>query len=338
MPAPFRVLITDYMWHSLEIEKTILEEVGAELIVAETGDEVELLTLASAANVILTCWKPVTSKVLDVAKRCLAVGRYGIGLDNIAVDHATELGILVTNIPDYCLDEVSDHTLALILACARNIARFTRETHHGIWDLSKGSSMRRLRGKTLGLVGYGKIARKLTPKALALGFKVIAYDILFSSTEEIQPSVIATHDLEYLLRAADYISLHVPLTEKTHFLIDAHAFKLMKPTAFLINTSRGAIIDETDLYQALTEGWIAGAAIDVLVQEPPDKSYPLFSCDNLIATPHAAFYSIEAIEELEQRAALQAVEVLRGRIPPNIVNPIVMGRDNFRLRKLEQLI
>lgn len=331
MTNTFQVLITDYMWPSLDIERNLLSPIGAQLIISKTGEEEELIELAPQADAILTCWKPVTESVLDAAQHCLTVCRYGIGLDNIAVDHATKLGIIVTNVPDYCLDEVSDHAMALLLSCARRVARFAIDTHRGIWDLSLGESMRRLRGQTVGLVGYGKIARSLTPKALAFGLKVIAYDIEFSKRNEIDPSVVLTNKLDDLLRESDYVSLHVPLTDETRGMIDARALKIMKPTAFLINTSRGAVIDEVALYQALTKGWISGAALDVLTHEPPESDNPLLSCNTLIATPHSGFYSIESIEELEYKAASQVSQVLTGKYPKNVVNPNVTNQSNYRL-------
>jgi D-3-phosphoglycerate dehydrogenase len=171
----YTVLVTDYAWPSLEIEREILAAVDAELLVAETGDEEELVALAPQASAILTNWKPVPPASLDAGLGCLIVWRFGVGLDNIPVDRATELGILVTNVPDFCLDEVSDHAMALLLACARRIVTFARSTHACEWNLELGRGLPRLRGQTLGLVGLGRIARKLVPKARGFGLDVIAY-------------------------------------------------------------------------------------------------------------------------------------------------------------------
>src|SRR5262245_6206751 len=173
---PYKVLIADYAWPSLDIERGVLAAVGAEPLVADSGDEAELVALARAADAILTNWKRVTPAVLDAAPRCRIVSRYGVGLDNIAVEHATGLGILVTNVPDFCLEEeVSDHAMALLLACARRIAQFGRATRGGVWDVKAGRPLPRLRGQTLGLIGYGNIARALVPKALGFGLRVLAY-------------------------------------------------------------------------------------------------------------------------------------------------------------------
>jgi D-3-phosphoglycerate dehydrogenase len=319
----FRVLITDYAWPTLAIEEQVLRPLDVELVVAQQGNEAELVALAPTVDAILTCWRQVTPAVLDAAPRCRVVSRYGIGLDNIAVAHATELGIAVTNVPDFCVDEVSDHVMALILAWARRIVPFTQATRQGDWNLQLGRTMPRLRGQTLGLIGYGKLAKALVPKARAFGLRIIAY------TPRIAPDAladlgIATQDLDFLLRESDYVSLHVPLTPETQGLINVERLRQMKPTALLINTARGAVINEDDLRTALQAGWIAGAALDVLAQEPPHRDHPLLSLEQVLATPHAAFYSTTAIEVLAEQAATQVAQVLQGEIPTNLVNPAVL--------------
>ncbi len=326
----FKVLITDYAWPSLDIERRLLAAAGAELIVAETGAEAELVRLAPPADAILTNWKQVTPAVLDAAPLCRIVSRYGVGVDNIAVAHATQLGIPVTNVPDYCFEEVSDHAMALLLACARRVVMFATATRRGQWDVKSGRPIQRVRGQTLGLIGFGRNGRALAAKALGFGLKLVVYDP-WVAAEAVAPFGTPTHALDALLRESDYVSIHVPLTEATRGLINARTLRLMKPGAYLINTSRGLIIDEAALVQALTEKWIAGAALDVLAQEPGDLANPLLSLDNAIITPHASFYSEAAIEELEQKAAERVVLALRGETPPNIVNPAVVTRADYRL-------
>jgi D-3-phosphoglycerate dehydrogenase len=324
------VLITDYAWPSLEIEERVIGAVdGATLVAATTGDEAELVALAPRADAILTCWQKVTPAVLRAAPRCRIVSRYGIGLDNIAVDVATELGMLVTNVPDFCLDEVSDHALALLLASARQIVGLARLTRAGVWDSRAGRTLPRLRGQTLGLIGYGAIARTLAPKAAALGLRVIAYTPRIAA-DALAPFGAATNDLDELLRAVDYLSIHAPLTAETRGMIGERELRLMKPTAVLINTARGPIVDETALVRALTEGWIAGAAIDVLEREPPDASHPLLALDNAIVTPHVAFASEAAVADLRTRAAEHVAQVLRGETPTNLINPAVLTQANCR--------
>ena len=325
-----KVLITDYAWPSLDVERRILGAAGAELIVAESGDEAELVRLAPPADAILTNWKQVTAAVLNAAPRCRIVCRYGVGVDNIALDHATQLGIPVTNVPDYCFEEVSDHAMALLLACARRVVMFANATRQGTWDVKSGRPIQRLRGQTLGLIGFGRNARALAPKAMGFGLKIVAYDP-WVSAEAVAPFGTHTQDLDALLRESDYVSIHVPLTEETRGLINARTLRLMKPSAYLINTSRGAVIDEPALVQALTEKRIAGAGLDVLAREPGEAENPLFALDNAIITPHASFYSEAAIEELEQKASERVVQALRGETPANVVNPAVLTRAEYRL-------
>jgi D-3-phosphoglycerate dehydrogenase len=322
-----RVLVTDIAWPSLEIEREILGELGAELVLAETGDEGELVELAATGiDAILTNWRRVPPAALDAAPGCLVVARYGVGVDNIPVEHATALGIVVANVPDFCVDEVSDHALALLLACSRRIVTFAR----GGWDLEPARGMRRLRGQTLGLVGFGTIARRLVPKVDGLGLRILAH--ARSITDEPLPGVEGTRDLGRLLRESDIVSLHAPATPETHGLIGETQLREMKETAYLVNTSRGALVDEQALARALREHWIAGAALDVLAQEPPPPGHPLVGLENCIITPHAAFYSDDAVAELEAKAAGNVATVLRGGVPATIVNPEVLGSANLRLR------
>ncbi len=325
-----QILVTDYAWPSLDIERRLFEEVGAELLVAQTGEEAELVELAPRAAGILTNWKRVTPAVLDAAPECRIVSRYGVGVDNIAVGHATTLGIPVTNVPDYCFEEVSDHAMALLLACARKVVKFANATKVGRWDVKLGRPLPRLREQTLGIIGYGYIGRALAPKAAGFGLRVLVYSPR-ATPERVAPYAW-TDDLERLLREADYVSLHVPLTEATRGMINQDTLRLMKPTAFLINTSRGPVIDEGALAEAVRSGVIAGAALDVLSQEPGDPAHPLFGLENVIITPHAAFYSESAIEELQHKAVGRVVQALKGERPSNIINPDVVGRENYRLR------
>ncbi len=328
----FRILITDYAWPSLAIERDLLSSVGAELVVARTGEEPELVQLAGSVDAILTNWKRVTPAVLDAATRCRLVSRYGVGLDNIAVGHATALGMLVTNVPDFCLDEVSDHAMALLLTCARRVVTFARATRAGTWDLKAAGPLPRLRGQTLGLIGYGNIARALVPKALGFGFRLLAYSRQIAP-DALAPFGEATRDLDRLLRESDYVSIHVPSSPETRHLINARTLALMKPSAYLINTARGALIDEAALYTALSEGRIAGAALDVLTQEPADSANPLLQLDNAIVTPHAAFSSDAAIAELQRKAAGRVAQVLCGELPDCLINPEVLAQPNCRLTK-----
>jgi D-3-phosphoglycerate dehydrogenase len=324
-----KVLVTDYAWSNLQPERTILANVGADIIAAESGNEEELERLAVDVDGILTCWKPVTERVIRNASRCIAIGRYGIGLDNIAVHFATTIGILVTNVPSYCVEEVSDHAMALILSCARKIALFDRANKAGIYDRKAGAPMFRITGKTLGIVGFGRIGRALYRKAIGFGFKVMVHDPYLDSGSLAEWN-LQQSGFDFLLANSDFISIHVPLNSETRHLFDDRAFRLMRPGAYLINTCRGEVVDECALLKALDEGRIAGSAHDVLVQEPPAPDNALIRHLKTVVTPHTAFYSEESLWELQTTAAIQMADVLSGRMPQNIVNPEVLRQPNMR--------
>ncbi len=328
--ANHHVLVTDCAWPVLDIEREILAAAGCDIILAESGDEEELLVLAPQAVAILTTWKPVTARVLDAAHQCLTVSNYGVGVDNIDLEHATKLGIVVSNVPDYCVEEVSDHAMALLLASARRIGVYDRLVRQGHWDRHAGRPMYRIRGKTLGLIGYGNTARALVPKAQGFGLNVVAYTPYLQ--EGVSDSgVILTQNLPALLAQSDFVSVHAPLTDETRGMVNMDFLRLMQSHAILINTSRGPIVDDEALYRALTQGWIAGAGLDVLLHEPPPSNYPLKDLDNVIITPHAAFDSQESLQELQTRAATHVVQVLSGQLPDQVANPEVLTRDTLRL-------
>jgi D-3-phosphoglycerate dehydrogenase / 2-oxoglutarate reductase len=316
----FRVLLTDYAWPDLEIERQILAKIDAELVVASSGDAATLRSLAADVDAIMTNWARVPAEVLEVASRCRIVARLGIGLDNIDVAFATERGMLVTNIPDYCLIEVAEHTLALVLALGRKVAFYHRETKEGRYRLSDGPPLRRLAGQTLGIVGFGNIGRQVASRALAFGFRVLACRRQPPTQPADAPPGVEFCLFDELLSASDYVSLHLPSTSATRHLMGAAQFAQMKPTAYLINTARGAVVDEAALAAALSAGHLAGAALDVQQHEPPDLNWPPFNDPRVIVTPHAAFYSVESVNELRERVSRQVAQVLLGETPENVVN------------------
>ena len=325
-----RILITDIAWPDIDIEKKVLAAVDGELMVAGGGSPEEIIALAPQADAILTCWKDVPAEALDIAPNCRIVSRYGIGLDNIPIDRATKLGMLVTNVPDFCLEEVSDHVMALLLATARQLFPLARTPERSGWTRDTPRPIPRVRGQTLGLIGFGNIARALVPKALGCGLRVIAFTPRLQA-EDTPDGVEVTNDLGVLLAASDYVSIHCPLTDETAHLIDAAALAQMKPSALLINTSRGGVIDESALIRALQEGIIGGAALDVTDPEPPSADNPLLTLENVIVTPHAAFYSVESTAELARKAAENVVTVLQGEVPKTLVNAQVLEQANCRL-------
>ena len=309
--------MTDRAWPDSDIERTILKEAGAELIEATATDETTLAELAKDADAIGTNWARVTDPVIRSSTKCNIIARYGIGLDNIDVRVATELGIPVTNCPDYCVSEVSDHALGLLLACARQIGFFHWRTKQGEYDLGAATSMRRSSSQTVGLIGLGHTARELLPKLRAIGFNVVA----FTRSGNAHGTVCRMVSLEELLTQSDYVSLHAPLTPETHHLMNTEHLQLMKPTAYLINTSRGGLIDASALWNAIHTNKLAGAALDVFEPEPPDLTLPLYRDERVIVTPHAAFVSAESLEQLRRQATNQIVQALRGGRPENVVNP-----------------
>ena len=326
-----KVLVTDYVWPSVEPERAVLAKAGAELVVAPDDSEDTLASLAKDVDGILFCFAQVTDRVLRAAKQCVVASRYGVGYDNIALDTATELGIAVTYVPDYCVDEVSDHVMALLLAWNRRIALFDRSVKTTGWgSVPLTMRMMRLRGKKLGIIGFGRIGRAVSSKALAFGFQVLAHDPF------VPDDVAAQHgaslvDMPTLLRESDFVTVHSPLTPETRDLIGKVELDAMKPEAFLINAARGPLIDEDALYSALTEGQIAGAGLDVLVDASPPLDHPLLNLDNVLVTPHVAFFSQEATLELEERAAGEVVRVFNGQMPDNLVNPEVLSHSRAKL-------
>jgi D-3-phosphoglycerate dehydrogenase len=317
----FKILITDYQWPSLDIERSLLGPLPGELVVAKTGEEDELLDLAPPVDAILTCWKKVTPKVIDAAPKCRIIVRYGIGLDNIAVDHATKLGIPVTNAPTYCLDEVAEHALALMFSLARRIPRFDRAIRSGSYPGVEFAGMRRISGKTLGIIGYGHIGRTIAPRARGLGMKVQVCDPAVKSLPAEEGRVV---ELDTLLATSDFLTVHAPLVPATRNLIGRDSLRKIKPGCFLVNTSRGGLVDPDAVLEALDSGRLGGCALDVYPEEPPDLKHALFQHPRFIATPHAAFYSEESVESLQHTSAGQVRDALTGKTPSPIVNPDYM--------------
>ncbi len=338
MPAPaespIRILITDFVWPSTAPEREELIAglgAGVEVVEAPDGSEETLASLAANCDAIMTCFAQVTPAVVRAAKRCRCISRYGVGVDNIAVDVATELGIPVTYVPDYCVDEVSDHVMALLLTWNRQIGFYNDVAKAGRWEGAPSPHpLTRLRGQTIGVVGFGRIGRAVADKARAFGLLALAYDPYLPADAQLPDGVAAT-SLENLLATADYVTVHTPLNPDTQGLIGERAFSLMKPSAYLINCARGPIVDEAALHAALRDASIAGAGLDVMESASPPADHPLFALDNVIVTPHVAFLSQQSVLELETRTARATVDVLQGRMPEFLVNPAVLPHSRVAL-------
>ncbi len=314
------VAVTDHVFSDLDIERALLLAAGHELRFSGNSSIVdEVRRAVEGADAVLNCYAPMPAEVIDALEGCRIIARYGIGVDTIDVAAATERGILVTNVPDYCIDEVSDHALALILGLTRRILRLDRAVRSGGWNVGDASPMHRLRGQRLGLVGFGRIARALATKAEAVGFVVLATDP-YVDDEAIAAAGVVPRQLDVLLSEADIVSIHAPLTAQSRHLIDAKAIARMRQGAFLVNTSRGALVDTDALRGALVDGRLGGVGLDVLESEPPDAGDPLLQHPDAIVTPHAAFASEQSVLELRRKATEQVVAALAGQRPIYALN------------------
>jgi D-3-phosphoglycerate dehydrogenase len=271
----------------------------------------DILAVARDADAVLVTYAKLPGELLRQLTRCKAIGRFGLGVDNIDLPAAKECGIAVNYVPDYCLSEVSDHAMALLLALARKVTLSNKLVQSGRWEVPPIVPLRRLEGQVLGLIGFGNIPRTLAPKAQAFGLKVITHDPYVSKDVLTQTGVEGV-TLDELLARSDFISVHAPLMPATRGLVNTAAFAKMKKGALLINTARGPLVDEAALVAALDSGHLGGAALDVVTTEPLANDSPLIGRDNIILTPHTAFYSVEAMEELQTKCASDVARVLSG--------------------------
>lgn len=321
------ILIADYDFGDVDLERAIIEGAGFRLRAAQCKTEDEVIEQGRDADGVLTQYAKIGARAIDAFTRCRVIARYGTGVDTVDVEAATRRGIQVTNAPnEWCADEVADHAVALWLAAARKICAYDRATRQGEWTWKTGEPILRLRGRVLGLLSFGAIARLVAERAAAFGVEVWAHDP-FLDESAIRAHRVRPVSFDDLLEHSDYLVVQAPLTPDTHHLFDHATLRRMKPTAILINTARGPIIDDTAIHQALSEGWIAGAALDDLEEEPaklrdwrPDN--PLLTLPNVIVTPHAAYYSREAVTSVRHIAAEEAVRVLTGRAPRSPVNDV----------------
>jgi D-3-phosphoglycerate dehydrogenase len=318
---------------ALPIERTLLAAAGATLVCAGSTDIRGVAAAAHDCDVLLSELVPIPRTLLAAMPRCQAVVSYSIGLDHVDLDAASELGIIVAHTPGFCVDEVSNHTLLFVLACARRLVPLDRRVRAGWWPdgrrleaelLPIGS----LRGERLGLVGFGAIAQMVAQKAAVFGLDICAFDPLVPDTPFAAAGVTRL-PLAELLATSDYVSLHVPLLPSTRHLLGAAELAQMKPGAFLVNTARGGLVDEEALLAALAGGRLAGAALDVFEQEPLTDDHPLLRLPNVIVTPHSAYCSGAAYERVRRMAATAVVQVLRGEWPAAVANPQVRGRSRM---------
>jgi D-3-phosphoglycerate dehydrogenase / 2-oxoglutarate reductase len=314
-----KVVLTDQVFPSTDTERKILADIGAELVALDDPSPESIREGAGDAVALLNTYAPIDRPTLEHLKECKVIARYGIGVDNIDLDAARERGIVVTNVPDYCVDEVADHTIALLLAVARKIVRGHAHTTGGGWGIDPLRPIHRLRGQRLGLIGFGNIAREVAVRAEAFGLKVGAFDPFIPDDVLEARDVERVGSLDDLLARSDIVSVHVPLLDETRGLIGRGALERMRPGAIVLNTSRGPIVDADAVIDALRSGKIGGVGLDVFPTEPPDhRSFE--GVENLVVTPHAAFYSEGSIVESQTKAAGCIVSVLQGGEPRYRVN------------------
>lgn len=318
---------------ALPIERAALAAVGAQLVGAATLASEVFIEAARDADIVLTENTTITPDILNGLKQCKAVVMYSIGLDHVDLQTATELGIVIAHTPGFCVDEVSNHAMMFVLACARRLLSQHERLRAGWWPEARNleaalTPMGNLRGECLGLLSFGAIARSLAHKAQAFGLRLVAFDP-FVSAEVFAQHGVQSLSLDEVLAQSDYLSVHTPVTAATKGMLGETQLRKMKPSAFLINTSRGSVVDEAALVRALREGWIVGAALDVFEQEPPDKSNPLLHMSDVIVTPHSAYCSNASYARVRQMAADEAVRVLRVEWPLALANPAVKGRSRM---------
>ena len=318
MNSKFKVLITDPYHQNFHIEKEILAEINAEIIIGHCKTEEDVIKICSNIDGILVSYIPIGKKVIENLHKCKVIVKYAVGIDNIDLEAATLKKIFVANVPRYCVEEVSTHTVALLLNLIRKISKYDQSVKRGCWDPLAGDPIFRLENRLLGIIGFGNIGKRVAEKFRPFKLSIIVYDPLLND-KIISKYGAKKVELETLLHQSDYISLHCPLNKHTKHLIDFKEIEIMKKGVFIINTSRGEIVNQKALYKALQDGKIAGAALDVLEKDPPSL-IDIINADNIIYTPHVAWNSVEAETELRKSAAQEVKRVLEGGRPLNLIN------------------
>ncbi len=316
--AKYKVVITDHEYETITEEKAALEPIGAEVLDYQYKDVENILKVAHDADGIIVQYAKVPKELIDGLEKCKIIARYATGFDNMELEYAAEHGIYITNIPDYCREEVSTHALALLLELNRRVSKYDRWTHDGNWFNMPGKQ-HVLKDQVIGVISFGRIARSYIDKIKPLCNNIWVYDA-YVDDSVIENYGCVPKSCDEILEGADYISIHCPLTNETRHMFNKDAFRKMKPTACLINVARGPIVSEEDLVWALENHEIAGAALDVLETEPISPDNPLLKFENVILTPHVAWYSVESQRVLQRTPAEEVARVLKGQEPLNAVN------------------
>ncbi len=322
-----KVVIADYDFGDVSIEQSIVTGAGFELIAAQCKSEDDVIEVASDADAVLTQYAEIGKRAIQSFTRCKVIARYGIGVDIVDVDAATARNIVVTNVPnDWCMNEVADHAVALLLALIRKLPTYNRATRDGDWHWQSGRPIQRFQEGTVGLFSFGSIAKEVARRIKGFGVKVIACDP-YADEKDADAQGVPLVSFEELVAKSDYLVIQAPLTKETQGKFDEKVLRRMKKGSILINTARGPIVKDEDLYRVLSDGWLAGAGLDDIEEEPAKlanwkPTNPLFKLDNVIITPHAAYYSEQSIQIVRRFASEEVVRVLRGEAPLSPVNKV----------------
>jgi D-3-phosphoglycerate dehydrogenase len=317
----YTVVVTDYGFPDLKQEEEVLLPIGVQLISGQCKTPEEVLRMAKQADAIITERAPITKEVIDSLERCKIIVRYGVGVDNVDIEAAKARNIPVVNVPDYGTGEVADHAMSLLLSSIRKIPQIVAQVRRGVWQITPCRPIMGLQGKTLGIAGFGNIGRDVARRAQSFGINTIGYDPYVQQPvfEQMNTQKV---DWNELLEKSDMISVHLPLTPDTKHIFNHDAFERMKSTAYLINTSRGAVVHTESLIAALTNNQIAGAALDVLEQQPVSPDSPLLKIEQCFITSHCAWYSESSLNRLQRHAALEVKRIFSGERPKHIVNGV----------------
>lgn len=319
------VVITDYDFGNVDVEREILEAAGAHVVALQAKSEPDLFEQAVNCAAMMNQYARIGRDTIERMTQCQVIARYGVGVDIVDVDTATANNILVTNVRDYCTEEVADHAVALWLSLSRRLFDYDRATHAGVWQWQSGQPIQRVRGQTMGIVSFGKIGQAISERARAFGVNIIVYDP-YVSTDVVQQHNALLVDKPTLLARADYLLMQAPMNADTHHFLSDAEFEAMKPGAIVVNTGRGPTIDNAALYRALTSGTLLAAGLDDPEEEPAKRATwspadnPLFSLPNVVVTPHAAYYSEQSIRTARETAAHEVARVLTGKSPRYPVN------------------
>ena len=311
MSSSPRVVYTDHGFPNVDTERSLIEDIGGTLEVVQARTPEDVAAASSSADALIVQWAPITAEVIDALDACSVIVRLGIGVDNVDLEAARAKGIPVCNVPDYCIDEVADHAVALALSLSRQIPQVDARVRSGTWKITPDAPMPALRASTFATVGFGRIAQAAHDRMRGFGCRLVAYDP-FASSSAFEQAGVESVDLDTLFETADIISLHCPLTPETHHLVDADRLQTMKPTAILVNTARGGLIDTVALAEAMQRAEIGGAGIDVFEQEPMPDDHPLRASPNTLLTSHLSWFSDQSVPMLQRKAAEEVVRALRG--------------------------